>query len=90
MRRREFIAGLGGVALLPRGASAQQDGRVRRLGVFDAFVEGAPESQTFMATIREGLAKLGWVERRNLRIDVRHSAVEPDQIRRHGGGARGS
>jgi hypothetical protein len=49
--------------------------------VFDSFVEGDPASQTFMATIREGLAKLGWVEGRNLRIDVRHSAVAPDQVR---------
>ena len=37
-----------------------------------------------MATIREGLAKLGWVEGRNLRIDIRHSAVAPDQIRAMG------
>jgi putative tryptophan/tyrosine transport system substrate-binding protein len=81
MRRREFIAGLGAAALLPHGASAQQDGRVRRLGVLDSFVEEEPASQTFMAVIREGLAKLGWVEGRNLRIDIRHNAVALDQIR---------
>jgi putative ABC transport system substrate-binding protein len=80
MRRREFVAGLG-VALLPRGAFAQQDGRARRLGVLDAFVEGEPASQTFIATIREGLAKLGWVEGRNLRIDVGHTGPAPDRIR---------
>jgi putative tryptophan/tyrosine transport system substrate-binding protein len=80
IRRREFIAGLG-MAMLPHRASAQQDGRVRRLGVLDYLVEGEPASQTFMATIRQGLAKLGWVEGLNLRIDIRHNAVAPDQIR---------
>jgi putative ABC transport system substrate-binding protein len=78
MRRREFIAGLG-VALLPHGASAQQE-RARRLGVLDFFVEGEPASQTFMATIRDGLAKLGWVEGRNLRIEIRHASTA-DRIR---------
>jgi putative tryptophan/tyrosine transport system substrate-binding protein len=84
MRRRDFIAGLGGVALLPHTASAQQDRSVRRLRMLDAFVEGEPASQTFIATIREGLAKLGWAEGRNLRIDIRHTANVTDRIR-HGG-----
>jgi putative ABC transport system substrate-binding protein len=80
MRRRDFIAGLGGAALLPHTASSQQDGSVRRLGVLDSSTEGEPVSRYFIATIREGLAKLGWAEGRNLRIDVRHTANAADRI----------
>jgi putative tryptophan/tyrosine transport system substrate-binding protein len=67
MRRREFITLLGGgVATCPLAARAQQ-GRVRRVGVLAANTYGGRGGQLF----REALADLGWVEGRNLRIDVR-------------------
>jgi len=73
MRRREFIAGLGGAAVaFPLVGRAQQRGRVRRIGLlYSAGAAGDPFTRADIAAFREGLSKLGWVEEGNLRIDVR-------------------
>src|SRR5262249_23086260 len=79
MRRREFIAGLGAAAILPAvwplATRAQQDGRVRQVGM---LLRGDPTDR-----ILEGdwLAKLGWIEGRNVRFDRRFSADDADRLR---------
>lgn len=80
MRRRDFIAGLGGLASLPSVARAQQGERVRRIGWLINGEENDPEAQTNVIAFREALVKLGWIEGRNLRIDVRFSARDPKRI----------
>jgi putative ABC transport system substrate-binding protein len=70
MRRREFIALLGGAAASwPLSAHAQQSERVRRIGVLVPFGESDPVLRTRVTVFRDALAELGWVEGRNLRID---------------------
>ena len=69
LRRRDFIAGLGGAAAWPLAAWAQQGDRVRRIGVLMAGDENA-EKQYLSAFIR-ALAGLGWTDGRNVRMDVR-------------------
>src|SRR5262249_3809466 len=70
LKRREFIALLGGVmAASPLAASAQQTERVRRIGVLMGYPENDLEGPAFFASFREGLEKLGWVEGRNIRLD---------------------
>ena len=72
MKRREFIALLGGTAVAwPLAAGAQQSARMRRIGVLMGFPESDPEAQAYIAAFREGLQKLGWTEGRNVRIDTR-------------------
>jgi len=71
MRRREFIAGLGGAAVWPFVARAQLSERVRRVGVLTANVENSPLTETFITAFRDGMTKLGWVEGRNLRTELR-------------------
>jgi putative tryptophan/tyrosine transport system substrate-binding protein len=73
MKRREFIARLGAAgayAAVPRLARAQQGTRVRRVALLHQLGD-IPLIATGTATFRSELAKLGWVEGRNLQIDVR-------------------
>src|SRR6266705_3190857 len=83
MKRREFIMFLGSAAVWPLAARAQQDGRVRRIGILDVSDEADRFVQTRWGATREVLAKLGWVEGRNVRFDIRLSASDPDRRRRY-------
>src|SRR5262249_35668449 len=81
MRRREFIALVGGGMVWPLAARAQRSERVRRIGVIMAATEErATESQGRITAFREGLAALGWTEGRNIRIDYRFGGGDPDRI----------
>jgi putative tryptophan/tyrosine transport system substrate-binding protein len=74
MRRRYFIAGLGSTAAaLPFSVRAQQSERMRRIGVL-LNTANTPEQAGYLATFLEGLKQLGWIEDRNLRIDIRWGA----------------
>ena len=73
MRRRDFIALLGGAAASawPLAAHAQQPDRMRRIGVLMGYAESDRVGQAFLTAFREGLQKLGLAEGRNIRIDTR-------------------
>jgi putative tryptophan/tyrosine transport system substrate-binding protein len=60
MRRREFIAGLGGAAAWPLVARAQQAGGLRRIGMLIGGDESDPDRQTKVAAFRNALHDLGW------------------------------
>jgi len=82
LRRREFVALLGGAAFAwPLAARAQQPDRMRRIGWLDQYDERAPEAQAIRKALREGLAALGWIESRNLKIDERFAAADLNRIR---------
>ena len=84
IRRREFIFTLGGAAAAwPLAARAQQGEQMRRIGVLMNLSENDPEAQGLVAAFREGLAQLGWIDGRNVRIDYRWSAGDLDRIRRY-------
>jgi putative tryptophan/tyrosine transport system substrate-binding protein len=72
MRRREFITLLGGAAAIsPLTGRAQQAGGAKRLGVLMAPEENDPEGKAQLSGFTQALAALGWIEGRNLRMDVR-------------------
>ena len=71
MKRREFVALVGGAAVLPLAARAQQPDRKRLIGVLIGYAESDAEVQTQVAAFRDGLRKLGWTEGSNIRLDVR-------------------
>jgi ABC-type uncharacterized transport system substrate-binding protein len=83
MRRREFITLLGGAAIWPLAAHAQQAERVRHIGVLMAATADDPEYQPRMRAFEQGLALLGWTDGRNVRIDTRWAATNADDIRKH-------
>jgi putative ABC transport system substrate-binding protein len=69
MRRRQFIALLGGAAALPLAAGAQQGERTRLVGIIAGFAEA--EFLPLLTAFRDKLKELGWTEGRNLSIDAR-------------------
>jgi putative tryptophan/tyrosine transport system substrate-binding protein len=82
MRRREFITLLGGMATgWPLSARAQSARTMRLVGVLIDYAESDPDSQSLVAAFRDQLAKLGWKEGSNLRIEVRWSAGSADRVR---------
>jgi putative ABC transport system substrate-binding protein len=94
MRRREFIAGLGGAAAWPEfiaglgsaavwplAASAQQGDRVRRIGMLWGYDEHDPVAKLLLSTLTQALADLGWTDGRNVRMDVRWGRGDINRIR---------
>src|SRR5215470_5725666 len=84
MRRRELITLIGGsVATWPLAARAQQPDELRRIGVLVNTAADDPESQASVAAFKEALQQLGWSEGRNLRIDYRGAAGNPERMQAH-------
>jgi putative tryptophan/tyrosine transport system substrate-binding protein len=84
MRRREFITLLGGaVGAWPLAARAQQGERMRRIGVLMPFAVDDPEAKARLAAFRDTLQHLGWTDGRNVRIDTRWPASDPDRFRKY-------
>ena len=82
--RREFIGLLGGAAVWPLAARAQQSERVRRIGVLvGAQAAGDPELQANFAAFLQGLQDLGWAEGRNVRIDYRWGLGDAANVRKY-------
>jgi putative ABC transport system substrate-binding protein len=77
LKRREFIALLGGAAAAwPLAARAQQGERMRRIGVLLSQPESNAEPQG-LATLRNELRRLGWTDGRNVRIEHRSAKADP-------------
>src|SRR6516162_3224247 len=82
LRRRDFIAALGGAAAAwPLAARAQQGDRVRRIGVHMPFDENDPEGKRRYSALTQALADLGWTDGRNMRIDLRGTGDDINLIR---------
>jgi putative ABC transport system substrate-binding protein len=82
MHRREFISlSLGAAVSWPLVARAQQPDRMRLVGVLMAYAENDPAAQSEVAAFRGTLAKLGWTEGSNLRIELRWGAGDADKER---------
>ena len=84
MKRRDFMTLLGGAAAAwPLVARAQQPERTRRVGVLMNLTADDPEAPGRVAAFAQGLGELGWTIGRNVRIDYRWGANDPDRGRRY-------
>jgi putative ABC transport system substrate-binding protein len=85
MNRRDFITLIAGAAasspaIAPPAARAQQ-AAMKRIGVLMGIAENDPESRARVDAFKQGLKELGWIEERNIHIDLRFAAGEPEQTR---------
>jgi putative tryptophan/tyrosine transport system substrate-binding protein len=86
MNRREFITLFGaGWAAWPMEAWTQGE-RVRVVGVLMPLAAADANGQARMAAFQQELQRLGWAEGRNLRIEARWSAGNPDAMRKYAAG----
>jgi putative ABC transport system substrate-binding protein len=76
MRRRSFIAALGGAAAWPLAAQAQNSAPV--IGLLHG--QSAGTFSHLLAAFKQGLAEAGYVEGRNLRIEYRWAEGRPDRL----------
>jgi putative tryptophan/tyrosine transport system substrate-binding protein len=84
MKRREFITLFGGAAATwPRGARAQRQPALRRIGVLTSAGLDDIEGQARYAAFVQGLQQLGWIDGQNIRIDPRWGSGNTEEIRRH-------
>ena len=85
MQRRQFLGVLGSAAVgWPLAARAQQGERMRRLGVLQGGGDrDDPRSQPNVTAFLQALQQLGWTDGRNLQIDYRWPAGDPDKARRY-------
>ena len=79
MRRRDFIALLGGAAVTwPRGAHAQQTSEI----LPDRYLALLPgEDTTLMKPLLERLHELGYVEGKNMAFTYRSAEDHPERLR---------
>jgi putative ABC transport system substrate-binding protein len=82
MKRREFIALLGGAAIgWPLAGRAQQGERMRRIGVLLPAAANDAEFQARMGAFQQGLQEAGWSIGRNVQLDIRWATPDAAKLR---------
>ena len=83
MRRRDFIRTVvGSVAAFPFAARAQQPERTRRVGVLMSLAADDKQGQARVDALVQGLRELGWIDGRNVQIEIRWAPGE-DRARKY-------
>ena len=82
MKRRDFIAALGGASVtLPMTARAQQAPRLRRVGILMPYPPTDTEWQARVGALRQELQRLGWTRGGNIEFDERWTTDNMDLVR---------
>jgi len=82
VRRRDFVTLLGGAAaVLPLAARAQHGERVRHVGVLLGWSESDPQFRSWFAVFVQELARLGWADGTNIRIEQRWTNADIERAR---------
>ncbi len=81
MRRRDFITIMGAAVVTPPlAARGQQLERMRLVGVILPIAKDDPDYQPWISAFRGALHELGWIDGRNLRLDIRWATTNPAEI----------
>jgi putative ABC transport system substrate-binding protein len=80
MRRRKFFAVLGGTIALPFAGLAQQHGRIPRVGLL-WHAANAREEAEYLGALTKAFHDLGYVEGKNIELDHRFPAEQPQRFR---------
>jgi putative tryptophan/tyrosine transport system substrate-binding protein len=83
VRRRDFAVFVGAAVAWPLMARAQQSEPLRRVGALLSTGEGDAQEQANLAAFVARLKELGWIEGRNLRLDIRWGAADDERNRRY-------
>ena len=84
MHRRDFIRVIAGSAVgWPLAAHGQKSERVRRVSVLLGTPENDPETKSRIRAFRLGMRDAGWVEGRNIQIELRYAGPDRDAINKH-------
>jgi len=78
MKRREFITLLGGAAVMPLAARAQQEKSFAHIGLLSPF--SPPAAAPWHEAFRQGLRSLGWIEGKNIEIHYRYAEGRDDRL----------
>jgi putative ABC transport system substrate-binding protein len=82
MDRRAFVILVAGTCLLePLAVRAQPTGKIVKIGLLAPYTEPTPGGRINLEALRTGLRDLGWVEGKNLSIEVRWAGVNPQRQR---------
>jgi putative tryptophan/tyrosine transport system substrate-binding protein len=81
MRRRDFIAVIGGGVAWPIAARAQQAARLRQVAILRGEVAGDAEGLRNSGALTQGLQALGWAQDRNIRIELRWAGGSVDAMK---------
>jgi putative ABC transport system substrate-binding protein len=81
MKRREFMAVLGGATVWPVAARGQQPAKVAQIGFLGAASWHSALAGRTLDAFRQGLQDLGYTEGRNIAIEERHAELDFDRLR---------
>jgi putative ABC transport system substrate-binding protein len=82
MRRRDFLAGIAGLAAArPPAAAAQQNVQVRRIGLLMPYAMSNAEAQASTNALLDGLRELGWIEGQNIELEYRFAGGGAQDLR---------
>jgi putative ABC transport system substrate-binding protein len=82
MRRREFIAVLGGAAAWPVVARGEQPTGKRSIGILMGLAETDPFTVKYGQELRDALQSLGWTDKQNIQLVYRYAAGDPELARK--------
>jgi putative ABC transport system substrate-binding protein len=82
MKRRQLFTLLGGLVAWPLAVRALQSRSTARIGVLMGIGDNDPEAGARVEALEAGLHELGWIKGRNLQLEYRWTAGDPDRAQR--------